>query len=286
MAVLTEVDDRWVDVGGLRTRYWDVGSGPPLVLLHGIGAHAGFWRAAMPGLAGDFRLLVPDVCGFGRSERPDEVSRATLGGWLAGFITALDVGPCAAVGNSMGGGVLLAAALDHPDRFTRIGLCDSASLGRNVMLGLRLLSVPLVGELLLRRGEDAVRRMLVMLAPGSEWIWEGLIEETDELGSLPGAREYFFQVLRWGVGLFVGMRDEALAFDELGALRLPVQVIWGRDDPLFPLKDAVAAAALISDVRLDIVENCGHMPHMERPEEFNRLVTEFLLADESAGGAG
>ena len=83
MAVLTEVDDRWVDVGGLRTRYWDVGSGPPLVLLHGIGAHAGFWRAAMPGLAGDFRLLVPDVCGFGRVGTPRRSFAGHAGG-LAG----------------------------------------------------------------------------------------------------------------------------------------------------------------------------------------------------------
>ncbi|MDP6349648.1 MAG: alpha/beta fold hydrolase [Chloroflexota bacterium] len=281
MAIATDLEDRQVDAGGLRTRYWDVGEGPPVVLLHGIGAHTGFWRAAIPGLAEHYRLLIPDMCGFGRSQRPSEVSRTAFGDWLAGFIQALDIGPCAAVGNSMGGGVVLATALDHPECVDRIVLSDSISLGRNVMFTMRLLTIPLVGELLLRNNVAAVRRMLAMLAVGPDWIWDGLLEETVEMGEEPGAQAFFLEALRWGVSLFSGFKERAVVLDELGDLAIPVQVIWGRQDPLFPLGDAEAAMPLFRDARLDVIDDCGHMPHMERPAEFNRLVVEFLTGGDA-----
>ncbi|HJO06113.1 MAG TPA: alpha/beta fold hydrolase [Chloroflexota bacterium] len=276
MAIATDLEDRWVEAGGLRTHYWDVGEGPPLVLLHGIGAHAGFWRAAIPGLAEHYRLLVPDMCGFGRSQRPSVVSRTAFGDWLARFIEALDIGPCAAVGNSMGGGVVLAAALDHPKCVSRIVLSDSTSLGRKVMFTMRLLTLPLVGELLLRNNVAAVRRMLAMLAAGTDWIWDGLLEETVEMGEEPGAQAFFLEALRWGVSFFGGFKNAVVVLDELGDLAIPVQVIWGRADPLFPLSDAEAALPLFRDARLDVIDGCGHMPHMERPADFNRLVMGFL----------
>jgi 4,5:9,10-diseco-3-hydroxy-5,9,17-trioxoandrosta-1(10),2-diene-4-oate hydrolase len=281
VAIATDLEDRQVDAGGLRTRYWDVGEGPPVVLLHGIGAHTGFWRAAIPGLAEHYRLLIPDMCGFGRSQRPSEVSRTAFGDWLAGFIQALDIGPCAAVGNSMGGGVVLATALDHPECVDRIVLSDSISLGRNVMFTMRLLTIPLVGELLLRNNVAAVRRMLAMLAVGPDWIWDGLLEETVEMGEEPGAQAFFLEALRWGVSLFSGFKERAVVLDELGDLAIPVQVIWGRQDPLFPLGDAEAAMPLFRDARLDVIDDCGHMPHMERPAEFNRLVVEFLTGGDA-----
>jgi pimeloyl-ACP methyl ester carboxylesterase len=281
VAIATDLQDRQVDAGGLRTRYWEVGEGPPVVLLHGIGAHAGFWRAAIPGLAEHYRLLIPDMCGFGRSQRPPVVSRTAFGDWLAGFIQALDVAPCAAVGNSMGGGVVLAAALDHPECLDRIVLSDSISLGRNVMFMMRLLTIPLVGELLLRNNAAAVRRMLGMLAAGTDWIWDGLLEETVEMGEEPGAQAFFLESLRWGVSVFGGFKEQAVVLDELGDLAMPVQVIWGRDDPLFPLGDAEEAMPLFRDARLDVIDDCGHMPHMERPDEFNRLAMDFL----AGGGA-
>lgn len=271
-------EDRWVTASGLRTRYFEVGEGPPLILLHGIGAHAGFWRASMPGLAADYRVIVPDLCGSGRSEAPPEVSRAVFSGWLADFIDAVGGFPASLVANSMGGGIALATSLDHSEHVRALVLVSALGLGKRVGLGFRIVSIPILGELVLPSDARGIRRELLRIAYEDGWFWDGLAEETAELARNEESRRFFFKTLRWGVSLFGGVRARASAIDELANLDIPVRIIWGRQDPVFPLEIAESAVKRIPGADLVVIENCGHMPHLERPDELTGHVRQFLLS--------
>jgi 4,5:9,10-diseco-3-hydroxy-5,9,17-trioxoandrosta-1(10),2-diene-4-oate hydrolase len=276
--MIAEYEDRWVTASGLRTRYWEVGEGPPLILLHGIGAHAGFWRASIPGLANDYRVIVPDLCGSGRSDVPGEVSRAVFSDWLADFIDAVGASPASLVANSMGGGVALATSLDHREHVHALVLVSALGLGKSVGLGFRIASIPVLGELVLPSDAKGIRRELLRIAYDDGWFWDGLAEETEELAQIQEARQFFFKTLRWGVSLFGGVRARASAVDELSSLNIPVQIIWGRQDPIFPLRLGESAVRRIPGADLVVIDDCGHMPHMERPDEFNRHVRQFLIS--------
>lgn len=273
---MVRYQDRWVTADGLRTRYWEVGEGPPVILLHGIGAHAGFWRASIPALSNSYRVIVPDVCGSGRSEVPREVSRAVFGGWLAGFIDAVDASPASLVASSMGGAIALATSLDHRDKVRALVLVDPVGLGKNVGYVFRVASIPILGELVVPSDAKGIRRQLLRLSYGDDWLSDDLTMETEELARDQERRRFFFKSLRWGVSCFRGMRPVTQLVDELPSLSIPVLIIWGRQDGVFPVKLAKVAVERISGASLVVIDRCGHMPQLERPEEFNAHVRQFL----------
>ena len=151
-----------------------------------------FWRAVMPGLVGKYRVLVPDMCGSGRSEVPAEVSRELFGSWLADFIRQVGASPANVVGNSMGGAVALATSLDFAGAVRSLVLANSLGLGKSIGLGFRIVSVPILGEFLVPTRAKAIRREIVRLTYSREWVWDGLAEETEELAQNSEARRYFF----------------------------------------------------------------------------------------------
>ncbi len=273
---MVEYQDRWVTAAGLRTRYWEAGEGPPVILLHGIGAHAGFWRVSIPELSDSYRVIAPDLCGSGRSEAPREVSRAVLGGWLAEFIDAVGASPASLVANSMGGGIALATSLDHREKVRALVLVDAAGLGRNVGYVFRVASIPVVGEFVTPSDAKGIRRELLRLSYDDDWLSDDLIAETEELAQIKACKRFFFKTLRWGVSCFGGMRPVTVVADELPSLSIPVRIIWGRQDGVFPVKLAKMAVERIPGADLVVMDRCGHLPHLERPEEFNAHVLQFL----------
>ena len=274
---LAALPDRWVVAAGLRTRFREAGDGPPLVLLHGIGGHLGFWEACFAALAARFRTIAVDVCGFGASEAPGEVSRAAFREWLAEVLDGVGARRAAVAASSLGASVALALAIEEPERFSALALVGSASLGRNIGFSFRAASIPMLGERILGSDPKSIRRDLLRLTCRQDWVWEGLLEETACFASLPGPSKFFFRSLRWGVSFLGGMKANAVLLDELHKLSMPVLLLWGRQDPVFPLRDAERAAARVPDAELKILEDCGHMPHMERPAEFAELLIDFLV---------
>ena len=139
------VSDRYIDVEGLRTRYWLAGSsGPPVVLIHGLGASAEIWSANIGALASRHRVYAPDLPGFGHTEMPSRMdfSPAAYSRFIQNFMTAQGIGRASIVGHSLGGGVALRVILDDPGRVERIVLVSCAGLGRDISLPLRIASLP------------------------------------------------------------------------------------------------------------------------------------------------
>ena len=247
-----------------------------MILLHGIGAHAGFWRASIPELSDGYRVITPDLCGSGRSEVPREVSRAVFVGWLAGFIDAVGASPASIVASSMGGGIALATSLDHREKVRALVLVDAVGFGKSVGYAFRVASIPVVGEIVAPSDAASIRRELLRLSYDDDWLCDDLVAETEELAQNQDCRRFFFKSLRWGVSFFSGMRQATVIADELPSLSIPVRIIWGRQDGVFPVKLAKMAVKRIRGADLVVMDRCGHMPHLERPEEFNAHVRQFL----------
>ena len=146
------IEERTIDVGGLTTRYFVAGSGPPLVLLHGDGESAFDWSWTLPILARTHRVYAPDLPGSGENARKADVSLASLERFAASFLDAAGVGRAAVVGSSLGGLVALRLALSEPSRVSALVLVASSGLGRTVNLGLSSLVIPGYGDLAIAWG--------------------------------------------------------------------------------------------------------------------------------------
>ncbi len=266
----------YVDVDGIRAHYVVAGNGPPVVLLHGLGASVVAWRDNIMPLAARFTVYAVDIPGHGDSAKPSMAYTLDEGvDFVTGFLDAMGLETAALVGNSMGGLIALRAALEHSDRVSHLVLVDTAGLGREVSLFLRLMSVPLLGEVLERSSAKGAEAMLRVVFSGRDLITPELTDELTRVRTSPGAKRAVLRMLRHGVG-FRGVRPHVRFEDRLAGLSAPVLVVWGEEDRVFPVTQAVDAARDAPSVRLAVIPGCGHWPQMERAEEFNNLLLDFL----------
>lgn len=269
-----------VQVQGRPIRYLEAGSGPPLILVHGNEDSAGDWRWVLPGLARRYRVLAPDLPGFGGRDRSlGDYSSAGMTDFLGAFLDALGLPGAVLVGSSLGGRAVLDFALAHPARVTALVLVDAAGLGPGIDPGSRLHTLPVVGEvqtllamvpgvfLLRMLGRISTSFGLPIRVP---WGW--LLDQV-RLGTYP---EYYRNALvaaRAQVGPF-GQR--VVYADRLAELTMPTLLIWGAWDRIIPVLQAAAAVKRIPHGRLEVIPFCGHLPHVECPDRFVEAVCTAL----------
>lgn len=272
------IAERYVEVAGVRTRYLTAGTGHPLVLIHGLGMAAVSWRANIGPLSQTNRVVAIDLPGHGYSGRPTEGYGLAYGvRFLEAFLDALGVTQAHLAGESMGGLVALAFALERPQRVGRVVLVDSAGLGREVAFFLRALSVPLVGEAFVDPGPRGTRAVLRLLMHRSNWhlITEGLVREVSAARVRPGNKRQMLAALRTGVNLW-GQRPGIILLDRLQGLQAPLLIVWGAQDGVVPVAHARRAHQLAPGSRLHVYDRCGHWPQLEKAEDFNALLGDFL----------
>lgn len=277
-------EEQRTEVEGLPTRYLSAGTtGPPLVLLHGVGDNAFDWRWVMPALASTHRVYAPDLPGSGSSAKPLDTdydySPAFFTRFVAAFLDALEIDRAVVVGNSLGGLVGLRLALAEPERVTALGLVSSAGLGREVTYALRSLALPGYGKLSVawgKRRPGAAQRALgraalVFARPQDaprKWI-----KEQYRLARLPGFLEAQLATLRAQVGL-KGQRE--VLVDRLAQLERPTMVVWGTRDRVIPYSHAKEAVSRLPEGYLELIPECGHLPQVEQPERFVSGLRRFL----------
>jgi pimeloyl-ACP methyl ester carboxylesterase len=274
------VEERNIEVDGLPIRYVTAGTGPPLVLLHGAGDNALDWRWVMPDLATAHRVYAPNLPGSPNSVRPfANHSPAFFERFVAGFLDALVIERAAMVGNSLGGLVALRLAFSEPARVTALVLVDSAGLGRAVSPALRSLALPGYGKLAVtwsKTPPGALQRALgraMLLFARPRRIPLKWLKTQYRLGRTPGFSEAQLAAVRAQVGLR-GQREVLL--DQLPSLQIPTLVVWGSRDRVFPESQARNAVARLRDGSLSLIPECGHMPHIEYPDQFVVTLGEFL----------
>jgi len=271
--------DRYIQAGSVLTRYWALGSrGTPVILIHVLGASADIWMKNMDSLAQRHRVYVPDVVGFGLSEKPEEVrSPFYFSQFISDFMVSLEIERASLVGHSLGGGIALQYTIQHPDKVRKLVIADGAGLGREVIYTLKLMSLPLIGELMSYPTRLGVSMFFKLAVRNPGIITDDIIDTYYDLFRLPGARRFLLQVVRSIVTLRGGREDLLQpVLRNLHTISAPTLIIWGRQDRVLPLKHAYVARENIPNAKLHVIENCGHITNLECPDEFNDVVMLFL----------
>jgi pimeloyl-ACP methyl ester carboxylesterase len=266
-----------VDAGGVQTNYLEAGSGPPVVLIHGSGpgvtAYAN-WRLVLPALADRFRVLAPDMAGFGFSERPEKADYG-LDLWteqVVGFLDALDISKASVVGNSFGGAIALRLATRHPGRVDRLVLMGSMGIDFPITEGLNTVWG-------YEPSFENMRAVLDVFAYDRKLVPDELAEVRYRASMQPGFQESF-------AAMFPAPRQrwvEAMRTPDEDIRALPHQtlIVHGREDQVIPVENSLQLMRLVENGDLHVFAHCGHWVQIERSADFNRLVGDFL-----AGGAG
>lgn len=259
-----------------RISYIHAGSGPPLILIHGLGGSTIVWQRNIEFLAQHYSVYAIDMPGHGYSENPslgyglDGASK-----YLAGFMDAMKIPQTAMVGNSAGGLAAVNFSIKHPDRVSKLVIVDGAGLGKELAGFLRVMSIPGVGEMLAKPSVGSMRALLRALIYDQTKVPPGLAEEMANVRRMQGRKLALLKYLRFGANV-LGQKTNVIQYPELHKISVPTLVLWGRNDLLIPAAHAEKAAAVIPGAQLHIFDSCGHWPQLEKSEEFNKLVREFL----------
>ncbi len=267
-----------IELEGREVNYCELGEGPAIVFIHGLGASWQSWLEQMPELATDHRVVAMDLPGFGYSEMPrEDISIESYARWTIKLMDALGIESAAVIGNSMGGFVSAELAIKFPERVQRLVFVSAAIFWQNrrraqPLVQLARLSDAVVARALVRATDDiATRRRLRYAALASAGFrYPQYI--SDEL-----AHEMVRSARRTD-GFLPAL--EALAgydlVEELPKISCPTLIVWGAHDQLVSVRDAERLEDLIPDSRREVFERTGHVAMLERPERFNRLLREFL----------
>ena len=263
-----------VDAGGIETNYLEAGSGSTVVLIHGSGpgvtAYAN-WRLVLPALAERFRVLAPDMAGFGYSERPEK-GEYGLDLWadqVAAFMDALDLGQVSLVGNSFGGSIALRVATRHPDRVDKLVLMGSMGVDFPITEGLdRVWGY--------EPSFENMRKVMDVFAYNRELVPDELAEVRYRASMEPGFQESFSAMFpaprqRW----VDAMKTPE---DEIRKLPHRTLIVHGREDQVIPVDTSLKLMQLIDNGDLHVFSHCGHWVQIERSKDFNRIVGDFLAS--------
>lgn len=279
MKAIIEVKETYTRVNGYQIRYVEKGKGPPLILIHGLGASIEWWKGNIEPLSQNHRVIAFDFLGFGYSTKPEEEYNIDLATrFMRSFLDVFDLPKASLVGNSIGGLIALFAALHMPERIDRVILVDNAGFGQELSVILRWASVFPIGELALSiRTRQTVRMLLARIFYDPKKIPPDLVNSVLKIFDQPRAREACLQVLRYGVNR-KGLREEiwSSVLAKVPSITHPTLIIWGSENAIAPLSQAHQGKRLIKNSKLCVFEKCGHVPQVEWPEKFNQLVLSFL----------
>ncbi|MHB9857848.1 alpha/beta fold hydrolase [Streptomyces sp. YIM S03343] len=272
-------------VHGYRRAFRMAGSGPALVLIHGIGDSSATWADLIPDLARTHTVIAPDLLGHGASDKPRaDYSVAAFANGLRDLLTTLGIESATLVGHSLGGGVAMQFAYQFPERTERLVLVSAGGVGREVNPLLRLASLP-GANLMLSSLQLPGMRFQVGSAVGlMKLLRLDLARDAGELltvvDALPDARsrDSFVRTLRAVVdwrGQVVTMLDRCYLTQGM-----PTMLLWGDRDCVVPVEHAYGAHEAMPGSRLEIFEGAGHFPFHVDPGRFVGLIEEFV--DETA----
>lgn len=267
-----EVAQRQVEVYGQKIHYLEAGSGPVVILLHGLGGDKSNWAATLPALATRFKVYVPDQIGFGQSDKPLINYRvATLVDFLDGFYKKLGINKASLVGNSLGGWTAAAFALAHPDKVERLVLVDAAGFSFPSTANPRLLNALNVST-----RADAKRIAELIFYDKQLYASEAAIETifTRRMAAGDG-----YTIQRFIDSIVHG---EDVLDNKLSAIKAPTLIIWGREDALTPLELGERFKKEIAGSELFIIDRCGHVPQLECAPAFNAALLKFLSSSMTA----
>ncbi len=276
-----------VVVHGHRRAYRTAGSGPVLLLIHGIGDSSETWLPVMERLAARHTVIAPDLLGHGDSAKPRaDYSVAAYANGMRDLLDVLDIDRATVVGHSLGGGVAAQFAYQYPERCDRLVLMATGGVGHEVNPVLRLGSLPCSEVALLPLQLPPVRLLGRVLIRSLQAVGADIARDADELIRLAEtltdgeSRAAFSRTLRSVVdwrGQVVTMRDRAYLTSHV-----PILLIWGSRDAVIPVEHAALAAEALPHARVEIFDDAGHCPHHSDPARFTELIVDFVESTDPA----
>lgn len=270
-------------VGDCRIAYRRAGtSGPPVVLCHGAGIDDATvsWRHTIDALADDYRVYALDWPEYGNSTGDVTHTIETYIDVLEGFLETLPFERVSLAGISMGGGVALGYALEHPEQVERLALVDSYGLGGRLPSALawkalaRVPGMTEFGKIAASTTTRSVRMVLDSLVADADALPERFVDDARRKLMEPGS-----------IQAFKAFQDNELSFsgrvttnfvDDLESLSVPTLLVHGKQDPLVPVEWSIRAAEAIPNSELELIDDCGHWTPREQPEQFNECLRNWL----------
>jgi pimeloyl-ACP methyl ester carboxylesterase len=274
--------EEWeIALHGRRVIYRIAGSGPPVVLIHGMLNSSSHWQSVAQSLAGHYTVVAPDLIGHGDSAAPrGDYSLGAHAASIRDLLAAIGIERASIVGHSLGGGVAMQFFYQFPQRVERLALISSGGLGREVSPMLRTAALPGMSGLLsltihprllglLRAGGTGLRERGIGAGVYLQAIARALrpLESSD-------ARQAFLHTLRAVIDMH-GQRVSAT--DRLGLLEsIPTLIVWGERDRTIPIEHGRRAHEAIPGSRFETIAGAAHFPHLEEPQELSELLSAFL----------
>ncbi len=288
------VHSGYLELGSLRVHHMLGGHGSPVLFVHGLGS-SGYmeWRHNLEPAAVRHRVFAPDLPGYGRTDKPRaRYSVAYFARFVERYMVDRGLRSASIIGASLGGRVSLELALERPRLVRKLVLVNTLGLGRPqvkaTQMAYGLVSIPRVGEAAMKLARGALRwapptviRRVAARYSGQSADLERTMDDDyiSDLREMYAADEFhsaYLATIRSLIrpqALLGGQHDVTRRLNEL---KIPVQLIWGADDPLFPVAHAERAVSLIDGCALAVIAGAGHTPQAEKPEEFNRVLHRFL----------
>lgn len=267
----------YATVNGVELHYREAGAGFPIVLIHGFTGNLRNWALTVPALIKQFRTISPDLPGHGRSGKPVRPADYTLDLMaedVYSLIRRLGVDSCYLAGHSMGGMIAQHLLLSHPQPFRALLLVDTAA------------------EALPLRNVQRARFLAIARDQGMEAVFEAQLRANPQAEQLRARPQYVRtwkeQFLQTSVDAYVAcgeaMADRPSLLDELSNVAVPTLIVCGENDDPFvgPSRDIHRR---IAGSELAMIHDAGHTPQIERPEDFNGIVMDFLSRVHSAAAA-
>ncbi|MHB8652374.1 MAG: alpha/beta fold hydrolase [Terriglobia bacterium] len=255
--------EKSVRVYGQEIRYYEAGAGPSVILLHGMVGTATDWARTLGPVSRKFHVYALDQIGFGRSSKPlIEYKIATFVDFLQEFMRVKRIPKATVVGNSLGGWIAVDFAATHPELVDRLVLVDASGLDapvhRNVPVDMNPSSLEGMRKVweLLFYNKDLATDSLVRSS------WENRLQDGDS-----------YTIQRLVAALVAGTQFED---SKVGSIRASTLLIWGRNDAVVPMEVGERFQKAIAGSKLVLIDHCGHVPQIEKPAEFNKVLTEFL----------
>jgi pimeloyl-ACP methyl ester carboxylesterase len=276
-----------IELYGHRVSYRTGGSGPLLVLIHGITSRSATWDRVLPRLARRYTVLAPDLLGHGHSDKlRGDYSVGAHANTIRDLLDALGHGTASFVGHSLGGGVALQFAYQYPERIDRLVLVAPGGFGREVTVLLRAASVPGSGPVLALVAWRPIVQAGTLLTQTLGRLGVHGTTDLEELGRAYAlmaerdSRRAFIHTLRSVVD-HGGQRVTAL--NRIGTVHgIPLLMVWGEQDRVVPARQGMNVHQLMPHVQLKVFKHAGHFPHRDDPLRFVRSIDEFLADGSSA----
>ena len=260
------VEEKFLQIDGNKIRYLESGdSKKTLVLVHGLGASAERWDQVIPLFADEFRVVVPDLIGFGYSDKPlVDYTTEFFSEFLQKFFVASDIKRPNLIGSSLGGQIVAEYATSHSQEIEKLILVSPSGVMKK--------STPALDAYIMAAlypNEQSAKNAFELMEGSGKSVNKKIVNGFVERMRLPNAKLAFMSTL-------LGIKNSELITSKLQTISTPTMIIWGSNDPVIPIHYADSFVSTIQDCRFFRMDGCGHTPYVQNPYLFTSKVLEFL----------